>query len=64
MVGAQKKMVFGPAGWFKNARNDDVAAILSFGGASDSYVFVLSFFLQLVVARLKSEDKAASFVPL
>jgi hypothetical protein len=30
MVGAQKKMVFGPAGWFKNARNDDVAAILSF----------------------------------
>jgi hypothetical protein len=45
MVGAQKKMVFGPAGWFKNARNDDVAAILSFGGASDSYAFVLSFFL-------------------
>ena len=27
MVGAQKKMVLGPAGWLRKARNDDVDAI-------------------------------------
>jgi len=57
MVGAQKKMVLGPAGWLRNARNEEVVAILFVIG---SVCACLSFFLSKSVSgsrREKNEDK-------
>jgi hypothetical protein len=57
MVGAQKKMVLGPAGWLRNARNEEVVAILFVIG---SVCVRLSFFLSKSVSgsrREKNEDK-------
>ena len=63
MVGAQKKMVLGPAGWLRNARNEEVVAILFVIG---SVCACLSFFLSKSVSgsrREKNEDKERRAFP-
>lgn len=59
MVGAQKKMVLGPAGWLRNARNEEVVAILFVIG---SVRVCLSFFRKALVVggkkmRIKREER-------
>ena len=67
MVGAQKKMVLGPAGWLRNARNEEVVAILFVIG---SVCVCPSFFRKALVVvggkkmRIKREERFPSVCDL